>query len=178
MKKINIVSVLGLIVFMSACGLMGNSTKLQVKWQGKQATLNGKASYVSLSEVSPIGASFTIANYEPKKVEGTTAAFEQVKSDEQLRVTIALRSGKATDYKIQPGEYAMKAPNATPMTDQVMIYYWQGGEMYGERNVILSDAEGIVTITSVTDNSISGTIDVGNEEKSVKGDFTAKLLKK
>jgi hypothetical protein len=178
MKRLYVASGLGLAMLLSACGLAGGSTKLQVKMKGKEMTLNGKANYVTLSQVSPIGASFTIANYEPKKVEGTTAAFDQVKSDEQLRVVISLRSGQATNYKIQPGEYAMKAPNATPMTDQVMIYYWQGGEMYGERSEVLSDGEGKVTITSVTEDAISGTIDVGNQEKSVKGDFTAKLLKK
>lgn len=175
MKKIYIALVCLVSIFITACGFMGGGTELTVKVGGKERALNGKASYVHFSEVSPIGATFDIANFEPKKVEGKTVAFDDLKSADQVHVKFNIIGGKESNLEIKPGEYKLDGESGTNRASSVVITYQKEGT-FGFP-VLLKNGQGKVTITSVSDDSISGSIDVNDSDNFIKGSFTSKLLK-
>lgn len=177
MKKFSIALVCLVSILVTACGFMGGGTELKVKVGGQERTLNGKASYVHFSEVSPIGATFDIANFEPKKIEGTTVAFDLLKSDDQVRVSFSVIGGKESDYEIKPGEYTLDAESGTNRASSAIIIYQKEGTL-GGYPVLLKNGKGKVTIASVSDDSISGSIDVSEAENFIKGSFTSQRLRK
>lgn len=175
MNKIHFAVVCLVSLFITACGLSGGGTELKIKVGGKERTLSGKASYVHFSEVSPIGATFDIASFEPKKVDGKTVAFDDLKSDDQILVEFNIIGGKESGLEIKPGEYILDGESGTNRASSVVITYRK--ERTFGYPVLLKNGKGKVTISSVSEDSISGTIDVSDSDNFINGNFTSKLLK-
>lgn len=168
MKKIILlaISCLGL-AFIVSCGLTGGGNNLAVKADGLDATIKGSDSYVTLITFTPKGASFEIGNFEPEQVKEKSIFFGKPKTDKQVFVEFQIQ-GK----EIKPGEYTYGAAPVDGRLSSVVIRYFKD---QGDRTASVKD--GKVNITSVSDETISGTITADDGSQSVKGDFSAKILK-
>ena len=169
MKKIILFTILGLsLAFIVSCGLTGGGNNLAIKADGLETTITGSNSYVSLSTVSPKGAGFRIANFEPQDVKGKSIAFGNPKAEGQVLLEFSIQ-GK----EIKPGEYVYGAAPVDGRLGNVTVSYYTQDQ--GSKGVSVKD--GKVNITAVSDETISGTITADDGSQSVKGDFSAKILK-
>jgi hypothetical protein len=99
-------------------------------------------------------------------------------SEGQMRVVFSLvgEEGTKEPAPLKTGTYSAKADKYMKV-ETVGIVTRKGNadiKTWFERNSL----SGQVTLTSVTDDSISGDIDVTAGENSIKGSFTAKILKR
>ena len=99
-------------------------------------------------------------------------------SEGQVRVVFSLvgEEGTKEPAPLKTGTYSAKADKYMKV-ETVGIVTRKGNadiKTWFERNTL----SGQVTLTSVTDDSVSGDIDVTAGENSIKGSFTAKILKR
>ncbi len=118
-------------------------------------------------------AQFSVANYDFQMNHMEANSVERSKADGEVRVAFSLKGEKGEDFQnpVQPGEYS---------GDKLIwmdVYQGKGGEDTITTN--LENATGGVTIKTVTDTELTGTIDVkGDNGLEVKGDFTAQRVPK
>lgn len=168
MKKTILFTILCLsLAFVVSCSLTGGGNNLAVKADGLDTTIKGSNGYVSLTTVSPKGAGFRIASFEPESVKDKTVAFGRPKADGQVLLEFSIQ-GK----EIKPGEYIYGAAPIDGRLGNVTVTYFKD---QGDKGVSVKD--GKVNITSVSDETISGTITADDGSQSVKGDFSARILK-
>jgi hypothetical protein len=110
----------------------------------------------------------------------TFATTDALKSPEQIKVQFTLTGAKGTDEKspIRTGEYPARK-NVTDYFDNVgfaEIHYFEDGK---QKSIYFRDSfNGKVIVNLVTDDTITGTIDISKDDGSaIKGDFTAKVRK-
>ena len=99
-------------------------------------------------------------------------------SDDQVRVEFSLVGEEGTNDKspLKAGSYSAKADKYMKV-ETVGIVTRKGGadsKNWFDRGTL----NGEVKLTSVSDDSISGDIDVTSGDSTVKGSFTAKVLKR
>ncbi|MCB1025444.1 MAG: hypothetical protein KDB79_13695 [Acidobacteria bacterium] len=164
------VAIFGLIaVITAACGSAGSATEVKLGAE-KSVPFEVKTAYADmrpdLTEVH-----FVLANYDFSMKPSTTNSLDKVTSDKQVRITFGLKGEKGEDFNnpVQPGDYS---DAKLKWTD---IYYFDNGD---EQVSNVENRKGKVTITSVTDTEIAGSIDItGDDGKVVKADFKAKKVK-
>ncbi len=99
-------------------------------------------------------------------------------ADDNVRVTFSLvgEEGTKETSPLKGGTYSAKADKYMKV-ETVGIVTRKGGN--DSKNWLdRSSLDGTVKVTSVSDDSISGDIDVTAGEASIKGSFTAKILKR
>lgn len=173
MRKFNILFIGLFLLLAAACGSAGISTGTspEVKIaEDKAVPFEIKTAYADmrpdLTEVH-----FALGNYDFTMTPKTINSIDKLSSDGQVRITFGLKGEKGEDFNnpVQPGEYANKK------LEWVDIYYYENGDQQISN---VENRQGKVTITSVNDTEIAGTIDVtGDSGKVVKGSFTAKKVK-
>jgi hypothetical protein len=99
-------------------------------------------------------------------------------SDDQVRVMFSLIGEQGTDEKapLKAVAYSAKADKFMKV-ETVGIVSRTGGadnKVWLERSTLTGD----VKVTSASADEISGDIDVSAGDKSIKGSFTAKILKR
>jgi hypothetical protein len=99
-------------------------------------------------------------------------------SDDQMRVVFSLvgEEGTAEKSALKAGTYSAKAGKYMKV-ETVGTVTRKGGpdtKTWFDR----SKLTGEVKLTSVTDDAISGDIDVTSGDSTIKGSFTAKILKR
>ena len=116
-------------------------------------------------------AQFSVANYDFQMSHMEANSVERSKADGEVRVAFSLKGEKGEDFQnpVQPGEYS---------GDKLIwmdVYQGKGGEDTVTTN--LENATGGVTIKTVTESELTGTIDVkGDNGLEVKGDFSAQRV--
>ena len=198
MKKLLLIALLS--VFLTACGSAGTGTtgvtttappKLDVKVGGKSSTLEVKSGAVYPSEMvftapgKPNVKTFIhkiyLANFE-MDTNGAAWMNKPLTAPEQIRVEIDLTGEDGTDIKspFKVGTYTAQA-DKTNGVRFVEIRTFEGGkETKTSFDNLMTigggkKAEGEVKITNVTADTVSGEVDLTEGDKSIKGNFTAKM---
>lgn len=118
------------------------------------------------------------ANYDLDSGNFAMTLDKPMTADENVRVTFSLVGEEGTNEKsaLKTGTYSAKADKYMKV-ETVGIVTRKGGtdsKNWLDRSTLTGD----VKLTSVTADEISGDIDVTAGEASIKGAFTAKLLKR
>jgi len=188
-----------LSLFLTACGTAGTGTgvttsappKLDVKVGGKSSTLDVKSGVVDLSEVTatapgkPNVKTFLhkiyLANFE-MDTSGAAWMNKPLTAPEQMRVQIELTGEDGTDMKspFKVGTHAAQADKTNGVRTVIIRTFADGKQTDTRFDSLMSigggkKAEGEVKITSVTADTVSGEVDLTEGDKSIKGNFTAKL---
>jgi len=189
MKKSLFLFVLVLILF--GCGGVGVGD-LDVKLSGKQVpfTVRSSGSYNSVKTFTDANGKMTtatsfyaiMANYD---MDTTSVASmkKPLTSAEQVRLTLQLIGAEGTDEKgqIKPGVYNADPSGKYMKVDSLTVATFADGKESTsnfETQFSTSKITGQVEVKSVTADSVSGTIDVTEGDRSVKGSFIAKVAAK
>ena len=118
------------------------------------------------------------ANYDLDSANFAQTLQKPLTADDQVRVEFSLvgEEGTKENSALKAGTYSAKADKYMKV-EAVGIATRKGGS---DNKVWLdrSTLTGEVKVTSVSDDSISGDIDVTAGDASIKGAFTAKILKR
>ena len=125
-----------------------------------------------------VGLSGYAANYDLDAANFAMTLDKPLTSDDQVRVEFSLIGDQGTDDKAPPkaGTYSAKADKFMKV-ETVGIVSRKGG---ADNKVWLdrSTLTGEVKVTSASADEISGDIDLSAGDTSIKGSFTAKILKR
>lgn len=189
-KKILLLA--SLLSFLTACGATAAAPKLEVKAGGKETTLDIKSGAVYPSEMTftapgkpPLKTSAHIiylANYELNAADSAWVN-RSMTATGQMRVGIQLTgedgSGVKSPFKV--GTYGAQAANVNGVRLVKIESFADGRQAATNFDTLMGygdkKAGGEVKITSVTDSSVSGEVNLTEGDKSVKGTFTASLPK-
>ena len=185
------------VVLAGACkGLLkGGNNKLVVTYKPERNSapvtkeLLGKQSIMTVSELTTtsngqaariVMYSIYVSNYDadPKALQR-----EMPKADGQIRVEIQVvgAEGSTATTALKPGTY-----NASQFSDGVNKYskaldirvnLFDGGKMLDQSVSIVNPRKGFVKINSVDDENVTGEVDMSDDFRSVKGEFSAKIVK-
>jgi len=189
MKRVWLIVVV--VLLLSACGGGGGGAqKLDVKVGGKDSTLSVKSSgvyygnVISTSPGKPDVQTFAhdiyLANYDMDTTSGATMR-KPLTAPEQLRVELQLcgedRTKNESPFKV--GTYSAKADKFNRVRSITVVTFADGKETKTTFDTmgLTPKAEGEVKLTAVTADSISGEVNLSEGDKSIKGNFTAKLPK-
>lgn len=190
MKK-NLIAISILILFSVSCGGIGGGSRLDIKVSGKDSPLEIRSSgslsttktfsYTKDGQTTSTKAAshyFAIANYDLDTSSGMISMGKPLTTDGQIRIAIQLVGEEGTDDKAAPetGTYTTKADKYNKLDYVNVSVYSNGKENKASFNI--DKAEGEVKITSVSDDSVSGEINVTEGDKAVIGTFTAKITKR
>lgn len=188
MKMRKIILVAFAMVIM-ACGGAGGSN-IDVTFNGTAVPLVVKSSgiYPSTKTFSMTADGETtitkavnhyvaLANFE-LETRGPVTMGKTLTEDGNVRVVFQMVGEEGTDEKTLPkaGTYPAKCEKYNCL-DYFQISRFTSGKEE-KISLTMSKAVGEVKITSVTDDSISGEINVSEGQNSVKGSFTAKITTK
>jgi hypothetical protein len=190
MKKLYLV--LGLSLFLIACGSAGVSTggsKLDIKIGGKDSTLNvksGAVNYGVMSFTAPGKATITtsihtiyIANFELDTTTGPGWMNTPLTAPDQMRVDFGVTGENGTNEKspFKVGTYSTRAENVNGVWSAKILTFADGKQVETrfEPMRMSTVAQGELKITSVTADTVSGEVNITEGDKAIKGSFTAKL---
>lgn len=119
-----------------------------------------------------------VANYDLDASNFGMTLDKPMASDDQMRVVFSLvgEEGTKDPAPLKAGTYSAKADKY--MKVETVGIVTRKGSADTKSWLDRSSLTGQVTLTSVTDDSISGDIDVTAGESTIKGSFTAKILKR
>ena len=192
MKRISIFR-LCLIALLAAFLLAGCSKSGGNDLHVKSPAAGDKALAVKSSYTFPVTKTFTdinqkittaasynvyAANYDLDAGNFGMTLDKPMTADDQVRVTFSLVGEEGTNDKspLKTGTYSAKADKY--MKVETVGIVTRKGSADSKNWLDRSTLNGEVKLTSVSDDSISGDIDVTAGESSVKGSFTAKVLKR
>ena len=188
MKKLLIITMCAL--FAAACGGGAGGSSLTVKSADKLMSFSAKSSSTDLGNVIATSpgqpnlqtSSHTIylANYEMDTTNVGTMR-KPLTAGDQIRIEIGITGEAATNEKtpFKTGTYLVSNDKINDVRYLKVTTFADGKESKIDFDTMssMSKLTGEVKITSVTDDAVSGSIDVTEGDKSVKGSFTAKTKK-
>jgi hypothetical protein len=182
-----IISIAGALL--SGCSKGGGANSLRVK----TAPTGDKELQVKSSFAFPVTKSFTdlnqnittavtyyvyAANYELDAGNFAMTLDKPMAVDDQVRVVFNLvgEEGTRDPAALKTGTYSAKADKYMKVETVGIVTRRGNADMkyWFDRSAL----NGQVNIASVSDNSFSGDIDVTAGENTIKGSFTAKILKR
>lgn len=185
--------VIAMCALLAACGGGLGGSSLSVKIGGKDSSMAVKSSVTSKSVFTyspgggapPITATsmtFVLANYEADTTNIATMK-KPLTSADQMRVFFSVNGEEGTDLKgeIKPGTYKVDPSGKWMKVGSFSVTTFADGKESDTSFDMMfsgSKATGEIKIASVTADEISGSIDITEGDKSVKGNFTAKAAKK
>ncbi len=192
MIKLGIVITLCALLITACGGIGSGSSSFAIKTGGKDVTMVPKSSNADQSVMTytekPTGdgvvrskksgsVSFEFVNFEAKSL-----ADYKLTADGQMRVRFSIVGEENTDQKtpIKIGTYTTDAEKFMRLNNIDVVTFVDGKEKSDYYSMMSGSAtaKGSLKIYTVTDDSVSGEIDVVDGERSIKGSFTAKLPKK
>lgn len=189
-----LVAICAFAIFLMACGGggIGGSSKVDIKIGGKNASLETKASgtYKTVKTFTDINKNITkaiafdvyLANYDMDGTNPMTMK-KPMTAPEQVRLILQLIGEEGTDHnsELKAGTYKADPTGKFMKLDYLSVVTFADVKEVNtsfDTSFSTSKITGQVTVTSVTADSISGTIDVTEGDKAVKGPFTAKIAAK
>lgn len=176
-------------LFMSGCskGAGGNSLHVKSPATGeKDMPLKSSYAFAVIKTFTDTSNKITTAaayrvyaaNYDLDPANFAMTLDRPVTSDDQVRVEFSLIGDQGTDDKAPPkaGTYSAKADKFMKV-ETAGIVSRKGG---ADNRVWLdrSTLTGSVKVTSASADEISGDVDLSSGDTSIKGSFTAKILKR
>lgn len=191
MKKLIIITMCAL--FAVACGGAGGGSSLAVKSGGKDVKfdIKGSSTYISVMTYTekPTGDgvvrasrgtsySIDLVNFEPND----TVKVKPLTADSQIRVHFGFVGEENSDEKapFKVGTYTVGAERWNKFDGASITTFADGKEKADDFGLMSStpSAKGQLKITAVTGDSVSGEVDITDKDRSIKGSFTAKIVKK
>lgn len=184
-----------LVAFGFACGgggITGSGSKVDIKLGGKDTDLAVKASgtYKTVKTFTDISGNITkatafdiyVANYDMDPTSPMTMRKPLTAAD-QVRLAFQLVGEEGTDHnsELKPGTYKADPTGKYMKLDSLTVSTFADGKEINTRFETMSSTSkitGQVDVKSITADSISGTIDVTDGDKTLKGSFTAKIAAK
>jgi hypothetical protein len=182
---------------LTSCGGAGIGTsapKLDVKVGARDSTLNiksGAVYYSSMAFTAPGKAAVKtsvhtiyIANFEMDPTTGPAWMNTSLTAPDQMRVEFALtgEDGTTKDSPFKVGTYSAQAADVNGVRSAAVRTFADGKQTETRFKSLMSlggkGASGEVKITSVTAETVSGEVNLSEDDNSIKGTFTAKLPKK
>lgn len=176
-------------LLLSACGKGAGGNGLHVKSSAtgeKDVLIKSSYAYAVTKSFTDTSNKITTAstyrayaaNYDLDAANFSMTLDKPLIADDQVRVEFSLIGEQGTDDKapLKAGTYAAKADKFMKV-ETVGIVSRKGG---ADNKVWLdrSTLAGEVKITSASADEISGDIDLSSGDTSIKGSFTAKILKR
>ncbi|MEQ1646474.1 MAG: hypothetical protein ABL959_23675, partial [Pyrinomonadaceae bacterium] len=169
----------------------GGSSSLSIKAGGKDVPMSVKSSGsdksvftytpgVGQPPVTATSFSAMFGNYEMDTTNFATMK-KKLGSADQARVSFSVygEAGTGLSDEVKPGTYKVdKEGRFMSVSTVVVTTFADGKDQEKYFDLRAPDAKGEIQITSVTADSVSGSIDVTQGDSSVKGNFTAKVGKK
>jgi hypothetical protein len=183
-----------LVSLLAACGATAGTPQLEVKAGGKEATLEVKSGAVYPNEMSFTAPGkpamktsahiIYLANYELNAAADSAWVNRSMTAPGQMRVGIQLTgedgSGAKSPFKV--GTYSAQAANVNGVRLVKIESFADGRQAATNFDTLMGygdkKAAGEVKITSVTNSSVSGEVNLVEGDKSIKGAFTASLPQK
>ncbi|MBK6722631.1 MAG: hypothetical protein IPG58_04940 [Acidobacteria bacterium] len=176
-------------LFLSACG--GGGSSLAIKSGDKSMSFSAKSSSTDFGNVIATSPgkpdlqtsvhTIYLANYEMDTTNVGTMR-KPLTSADQIRVEFSVTGEAATNEKtpFKIGTYAVTNDKINDIRYVKVTTFADGKENKIDFDTMssMSKITGEVKITSVTETELSGSIDITEGDKSVKGNFTAKIAKK
>ena len=174
-------------MFVAGCSKSGGNN-LHVKSPAGDKEFDVKSSYAfpvtksftDINQKITTAVSYNVhtANYDLDAGNFAMTLDRPMTSDDQVRVVFSLIGDEGTNEKsaLKTGTYSAKADKYMKVESVGIVR--RKGAADTKNWLDRSTLTGEVKLTSVTDDSISGDIDVTAGESSVKGSFTAKLLQR
>jgi hypothetical protein len=184
-----VVLALACALFLAGCGKSSGGSGLHVKSPATgEKDVPAKSSYAyavtktftdTSNKITTASAYRTYAaNYDLDATNFSMTLDKPLTSDDQVRVEFSLVGDQGTDEKapLKAGTYSAKADKFMKV-ETVGIVSRKGG---ADNKVWLDRGSltGEVKVTSASADEISGDIDVASGDTSIKGSFTAKILKR
>ena len=174
---------------LSACSKGGGGNSLHVKHASagdKDLTVKSSYAYAVTKSFTDINQKITtaalynvyVANYDLDASNFGMTLDKPMASEDQMRVVFSLvgEEGTKDPAPLKAGTYSAKADKY--MKVETVGIVTRKGSADTKNWFDRSSLTGQVTLTSVTDDSISGDIDVTAGDSTIKGSFTAKILKR
>ena len=183
MKRLLFIAMTTLLL--TACGGAASSPKLEVNDGSKTSTLNLKSgevyygnvisTYPGKPSLQTFAHDIVLANYDIDQ----TNMHKPLTAPEQMRVEIQLtgEAGTKEDSPLKVGTYRVKSEAINRVRSIGIRTFADGKEVktYFETMFSSSTADGEVTIKSITNDTVSGEMNLTEGTKSIKGTFTARL---
>jgi hypothetical protein len=177
---VKIGSILFFLATLLLTGCSKDKDEITVRYDGQEKTFAPASSWVNHSTLVLDGTAWrtqiSLANYQIDTSRLSLSVEGAIKSPDQVRVMIMLYGDQGTDEKTptQVGEYPIKpATEVFHKTANAYVHYFKDGK---EKSAIMNikDWQGKVQITAVTNETISGLVDLVGNGYSIKGRFTAR----
>ena len=192
MKRLVVIAVFTLASMCCTGAGTAGSAPLVIKAGGKDTSLTVRSSgsdksvktFTDKENKITTATSFhaVMANYDlDTKTVG--AMKKPVTAPDQVRLQLQLIGEEGTDQKseLKPGIYKADPKEKFMKVDYLAVATFSDGK---ETNTSFdmtfsgSKVTGMVEVTSVTADAITGTIDITDGDRSVKGPFVAKIIQK
>ena len=181
------VSVIALSLSACSKGSGGNSLHVKSPAAGEKdlAVKSGYAfavtkSFTDINQKITTAVVYNVftANYDLDGANFGMTLEKPMASEDQMRVVFSLvgEEGTKDPAPLKAGTYSAKADKY--MKVETVGIVTRKGSADTKTWFDRSSLSGQVTVTSVTDDSISGDIDVTAGDNAIKGSFTAKILKR
>lgn len=192
MKQFILIAVFSILACACGASIGGESAKMDIKIGGKDASLAVKSSGTNPSvktftdkegKVTTASSFYIIAANYDMDTASVASMRKPVTAADQVRMALQLIGAEGTNDKaeLKPGIYKADTKEKFMKVDSLIVSTFADGKETNtsfETMSSTSKISGQVEIKSVTADAISGTIDVTDGDKSVKGSFTAKVTKK
>lgn len=183
------IAMLAGVVLTSGCskGSGGNNLHVKSAASGDQ-DLDVKSSYAfavtkSFTDINQNISTAVLynvyaANYDLDAANFGMTLDRPMASEDQIRVVFSLvgEQGTKDPAAIKTGTYSAKADKYMKVENVGIVT--RKGSADVKNSFDRSSLNGQVNVTSVTDDAISGDIDVTAGENTIKGSFTARILKR
>lgn len=191
MRILLVITLCSLLLCSCGGGLGGGST-IAIKSGGKDSSLTIKSSGIdrSVKTFTDVGGkvstatstTIVLANFDMDTTNLGTMR-KPVSAADQIKIELNLISEEGTDQKgaTKTGIYKADPTGKFMKVDGVDVASFADGKEQKTRFDMMfsgSKVTGQIEITSASEDSVSGNIDVTEGDKSVKGSFTAKIAKK
>jgi hypothetical protein len=119
-----------------------------------------------------------LSNYDLRLTDPAKQDYQRISTDRKYRVEIQIEAEQEADERtrLRVGEYVYKYKPFDRISYVFLSYLKEG--MDRSENLQASEFGGSVRITSVSDTTIEGEIDVFDKNEFVKGNFKAQRLNK
>ena len=177
------------VLLLSACSNQSGDNTLQIKSPGTGAkneqVKSGYAYPITKSFTDPSGKLSTasnfrtyVANYDLNATNFALTLDRPLTAEDQVRVVFSLVGAEGTNDKsaVTAGTYSAKADKFMKVDDVSIVS--KKGNQDSKQTLDRGGLTGQVKLTSVSADQITGDIDLTSGDDSIKGSFTAKILKR
>ena len=181
------ISLLTLLVLPAGCGKGAGGSSMKLKWPGvNEKEMPVKSSYAfgvtktftDINQKISTAPSYRVyaASYDLDAGNFAQTMNKPLAADDQIRITFSLVGDQGGNEKspLNAGDYSAKADKFMKVEDVSIVTRKDGKDdtLWFERGAI----NGTVKVTSVSDGTVAGDVDLTSGESAIKGPFTAKVL--